>query len=131
MNDPGRHIPLFGELARGNRFDPGVGSQLFFDERELVARWDKLTPDVRTKITEAARANDLLIKSRVLWLVANSLWLMARGDIPPVAAFQESQDFPYFFRIFQGFGVRLQYYVEAAYYTLMEPRSEYSTTSGE
>src|SRR5262245_10117278 len=66
MDDPGPHIPLFGELARGNRFDPGVGSQFFFGQRELGARWDKPIPDVRTKIKEAARAwaNDPLIKSR-------------------------------------------------------------------
>jgi hypothetical protein len=52
---PRRHIPLFGELAPGNRFDPGVGSHFFFRERELIARWDKRTPDVGTKIMEAAR----------------------------------------------------------------------------
>ena len=66
MNGLGRHIPLFGELARGNRFAPEVSSQFFFDERELTASWDKRTPNVSTKIMGATRAwaNDLLIKSR-------------------------------------------------------------------
>jgi hypothetical protein len=64
MDDPGPHIPLFGELTRGNRFDPGLGSQFFFGLREFVARWDRPMEDVRTKIKEAARPRDPLIKSR-------------------------------------------------------------------
>jgi hypothetical protein len=66
MNGLGRHIPLFGELARGNRFAPEVSPQFFFDERELTASWDKRTSNVSTKIMGATRAwaNDLLIKSR-------------------------------------------------------------------